>query len=48
MIEVKTLVAVDLAKVNAHDVIELLIYCQYIMRIENIKEILGALTDKQT
>ena len=45
VIEVKTAVAADLGKVWNHDCIELIIYCHYLMRLKNLRKILGSLTD---
>ena len=45
LIEVKSSVNIDLCKVNPQYVIELLVYCQYIMRLYKLTAILGSLTD---
>lgn len=37
VIEVKTSVAADFVKLTSSDVIELLIYCQYLTRLEKMK-----------
>ena len=36
IIEVKTVVAMDFESVKAHECIEMLIYCLYILRIQNL------------
>ena len=45
VIEVKSSVNIVLCKVNPQYVIELLVYCQYIMRLYKLTAILGSLTD---
>lgn len=48
VIEVKASVPADIAKINSHDLIELLLYCHYFMRLRKLEKILGILTDGET
>ena len=45
IIEVKIVVAMDFKSVKAHECIEMLIYCLYILRIQNLQAVLGCITD---
>ena len=45
IVEVKKTVNTNLVFIDAQDVIELLVYCQYLMRLHGLSEILGTLTD---
>lgn len=45
IIEVKTVVAIEFDIIKAHECIEMLIYCLYILRLSKTHVVLGCLTD---
>ena len=45
VIEAKKTVNTNFAFIEAHDVLELMVYCQYLMRLHDLAIILGSLRD---
>ena len=45
VIELKQSVSIDFLVVDAHDAIEMLLYCHYLMRLYDVDKVLGTITD---
>ena len=48
VIKVKQRVTANFQQINSRDTIELLIYCNYLMRLKKLERIMGTITDGHT
>ena len=48
IIEVKQAVAANFQQINLHHTLEFLIYCNYLMKLNNLGKIMGMITDGHT
>ena len=48
IIEVKQAVAANFQQINLHHTLELPIYCNYLMKLNNLGKIMGTITDSHT
>ena len=46
IVEVKQAVAAKFLTINSHDAIEMIIYCYYLIRLNNLKQALGMILIK--